>query len=56
MKELIAFLAGNLEAYEAPGLSRDNWLLAFAAVDNGSKFHESLPELCLRFPVGQFIS
>lgn len=36
MEELIAFHAGNLEAHEAPALSGDNWLLALAALDDGS--------------------
>jgi len=55
MEELIFVLAWNLEAHEPPALSRSNWLLAFAAIDDGSKFHKSLPERCLLFPVGQFI-
>ena len=56
MEELIFVLAWNLEAYGPTALFRNNWLLAFAAIDDGSEFHESLPERCLLFPVGQFIS
>jgi hypothetical protein len=54
MEELVAFLTGNLEEHEA--LPRDDQLMAFAAVDDGSKLHGSPPELCLPFPVGQFVS
>ncbi len=56
MEELVAFHAGNLETHEAESLSWDNWLLALAAVKDGSKFHGSLRELCLLSLVGQFIS
>jgi hypothetical protein len=56
MEELIFVLAWNLEAHGPPALFRNNWLLAFAAIDDGSEFHELLPERCLLFPVGQFIS
>jgi len=54
MEELVAVLAGNLEEHEA--LPRDNPLMKFAAVDDGSKLHGSPPELCLLFPVEQFVS
>jgi hypothetical protein len=43
MEELIAFLAGDLEAHVAEAFSRDNWFLAFAAMNDGSKFHGSAP-------------
>jgi hypothetical protein len=36
MEESIAFFARNLETHEDEALSRDNWLLAFAAVDSDS--------------------
>jgi hypothetical protein len=52
MEELVAFVTGNLEADETETLSRDDWLLAFAAVNDGFKFHGSLPELCRLFLVG----
>jgi hypothetical protein len=49
MEELIGFIAGNLEAHNAEALSRDNWFLAFAAVNKGFRLHGSLPEICLVF-------
>jgi len=56
MKELVGFLAGDLETHEAEALSRNNWLLASAAIEYGSKFHALPRERCLFFLVGQFIS
>ena len=53
MEEQIPFLAWNFEAHKAPTLSRDDWLMAFAAVHDGSKFHGSLPELSFVFLMGQ---
>jgi len=54
MEKLVSFLAGNLEEHEA--LPRDNQLMTFAAVDDGRNLHGSPPQLCLLFPVGQFVS
>jgi hypothetical protein len=52
MEELIAFLAGDLEAHEAEAFSRGDGFLAFAAMNDGSKFHGSAPELCLLYRAG----
>src|SRR5262249_42119767 len=46
MKEVIALLAGNLEADVTVSVSRDNGLLTFAANDDGSEFHRPPPRLC----------
>ena len=56
MKELVRFLAGDLETDEAGALPRNNWLMAFAAIEDGSEFHGLPPERFLPFLVGQFIS
>jgi hypothetical protein len=47
VEEVVAVLAGNLEADEAEACSRDNGLLAFAADGNGPEFHNSPPQLSL---------
>jgi len=47
VEEVVAVLAGNLEADETEACSRDNGLLAFAADGNGPEFHNSPPQLSL---------
>ncbi len=49
MKEVVALLAGNLEAYKTEVFSGDNGLLTFAADNGDPEFHGSLPQLCLLF-------
>src|SRR6266576_1015921 len=45
VEEVVALLAGNLEADIARGFSRnDDGLLTFAADDDGSEFHSSPPQ------------
>ena len=56
MEEVVALLAGNLEAGVAEAFSRDNGLLTLAADDNGPESHSSPPKLCLLFLVGQLVS
>ena len=56
MEELVGFLAGDLETYETEALPGNDWLLALAAMEDGSKLHGLPPERCLLFPVGQFFS
>jgi hypothetical protein len=43
VEELVAFLAGNLEADETETLSRDNGLLTFAADGDCLEFHRLPP-------------
>jgi hypothetical protein len=52
MEEVAALLAANVEADVTVALSRDNWLLTFAAHDDGSEFHRPPPQLCF-FLVGE---
>jgi len=54
MEEVAALLAGNFEADVTVALSRDNWLLTFAAHDDGSEFHRPPPQLCF-FLVGALL-
>jgi len=56
VEEVIALLAGNLEADVAEACSGENELLTFAADDNGPEFHRSPPQICLLFLVGQLVS
>jgi hypothetical protein len=55
MEEVVALLAGNLEADETEAFSRDNGLLTFAADDNGPEFHWSPPQICMLFLVRQLV-
>jgi hypothetical protein len=54
MKELVGFFTWILEADKV--FTRDNGLLAFAAMDDCFSFHGSPPALCLFFLVGQLVS
>jgi hypothetical protein len=42
VEEVVALLAGNLEADETEAFSRDNGLLTFDTDDDGPAFHSSL--------------
>src|SRR5260370_24191579 len=53
VEEVVTLLARNFEAHVTVALSRDNWLLTFAADDDCSEFHRSPPQLCLLFLVGE---
>jgi len=55
MKELIPFLAGNLEAHEAEGLSKGDCLPTFAANGDFPEFHESPLLFCWRLHESQFV-
>src|SRR6266403_214995 len=55
VEEVVALLAGNLEADIARGFSRNDGLLTFAADDDGSEFHSSPPQFCLLFPIRQLV-
>src|SRR5258708_24185156 len=56
MEEVVAFLAGNLEADEAEPFSGHDGLLTFTAVHDRCKSHGLPPQPCLFFLVGQFVS
>jgi hypothetical protein len=43
VEEVVALLAGNLEADETEAFSRDNGLLTLAADDDSPEFHSSPP-------------
>jgi hypothetical protein len=45
VEEVVALLAGNLEADETEAFSRDNGLLAFAAENDRPEFQSSPPWL-----------
>jgi len=49
VEEVVALLAGNLEADVAEAFSRENGLLTFAADDDCPEFHRIPPQLCLLF-------
>ena len=46
MEEVVALLAGNLEADATETFSGDNGLLTLAADDDRPEFHSSPPKLC----------
>ena len=50
MEELVAFLAGNLEAGETEPFSRDNGLLTHAADNNFYEFHYVTSPALLALP------
>ena len=56
MEEVVALLAGNLEADATETFSRDNRLLTLAADDDRPEFHSSPLKLCLFFFVGRLVS
>jgi hypothetical protein len=56
VKEVVALLAGDLEADKTETFSRDNGLLTFTAEDDCFEFHGSPPERFLLFPVGKLVS
>jgi hypothetical protein len=56
VEEVVALLAGDLEADVAKAFSRDNGLLTFAADEDRSEFHRSPFQFCLPFPEGQLVS
>src|SRR5437016_1517543 len=53
VEEVLALLAGNLEADVAEAFSWDNRLLTYAADDDCLEFHRSPPKPGLLFLVGQ---
>ena len=55
MKELITFVAGNLEADEAEGLFISDRLPTFAANGDFPEFHESPLLFCWRLHESQFV-
>jgi len=50
VEEVVALLAGNLEADESEALSRDNGLLTFAADDDLPELHSSPPPALIALP------
>ena len=56
MEEVLALLAGNLEADVTEAFSLDNGLLTFAADEDCLEFHRSPPKPGLLFLVGQLAS
>jgi hypothetical protein len=50
VEEVIAFLPRNFETDKTPAFSRNDWLLAFAAHDDGPEFHCSSPKLLIAVP------
>jgi hypothetical protein len=56
VEEVVAFLAGDLEAGVAGAFSRDNGLLTFAADEDSSEFHRSPFSFCLPFSEGHLVS
>jgi hypothetical protein len=56
VKEVVAILAGNLEAHVADAFARENGLLTLAADSVRPEFHSSTPKLYVLSVLGELAS